>query len=55
MVTWVIIDLSGKIIDTGSANAINPFNLQMDELAAGIYIIAFPGSHFPTKKFIIVR
>lgn len=54
MVNWVITDLSGKRIDVGSANATNPFRFRMDALAAGIYIIAFPGSHFPPKKFIKV-
>jgi len=55
MVNWVISDLSGKIMDRGRENATDPFRVRMDDLAAGIYIIAFPGSHFPAKKFIIVR
>ncbi|MEP6793543.1 MAG: hypothetical protein ABJB16_04405, partial [Saprospiraceae bacterium] len=55
MVDWVISDLSGKIIDKGCENARDPFRFRVDVLAAGIYIIAFPGSHFSPKKFIIVR
>ncbi|HZV70681.1 MAG TPA: T9SS type A sorting domain-containing protein [Saprospiraceae bacterium] len=55
LVNWVIRDLSGKIMDRGRENATDPFNIQMDDIAAGIYIITFPGSHFQTKKFIVVR
>jgi hypothetical protein len=55
MINWVIYDLSGNVCDTGYANANEPFNVRLDELAAGFYMIAFPGSNFPAKKFVVVK
>lgn len=55
MVNWVLSDLSGKIIDRGVANATNPFTIRLNELESGIYIVAFPGSYFPAKKFVKIK
>ena len=53
MVNWFISDLSGKMIDQGSANAADPFSVPLDGFTPGMYVIVFPGSLFPATKFII--
>jgi len=53
-VNWMVFDVSGRVLERGSSpNGL--FEVEVDQFAAGIYFIAFPGSGYPPQRLVVVR
>lgn len=53
-VNWMLFDVSGRVMQRGSSpNGL--FAVEVDQFAAGIYFMAFPGSGYPPQRVVVVK
>lgn len=51
-VDWLLFDVSGRVMQRGSSPT-GLFAVDVDQFAAGIYFISFPGSGYPPQRVVV--
>ena len=51
-VDWLLFDVSGRVMQRGSS-ATGLFAVEVEQFAAGMYFISFPGSGYPPQRVVV--